>query len=87
MHAPGSAKEEGFLADAHRILSGIPGVRDFTVNRQVSAKSALSWQFSMVFADRATYAAYDAHPEHTAFVKERWMNEVNQFQEYDFTAR
>lgn len=38
----------------------------------------------MVFADRAAFAAYDAHPEHVAFVQERWLSEVAEFQEADF---
>jgi hypothetical protein len=38
----------------------------------------------MVFADREAYAAYDAHPDHVAFVEGRWVPEVADFQEYDF---
>ncbi|TCL79517.1 MULTISPECIES: Dabb family protein [unclassified Rathayibacter] len=85
-HAPGSTEEAAFLADAVRILTGIPRVQDFTVNRQVSSKSPLAWQFSMVFADRSAYAEYDAHPDHAAFVSERWLSEVAAFQEYDYEA-
>ena len=60
-------------------------IRDsFTIRRQVSPKSDLEHQFSMVFHDRAAYRAYDAHPAHTAFVSERWVPEVAAFQEYDF---
>ena len=59
---------------------------DFAVNRQVSAKSDLNWQFSMVFADQAAYDAYNAHPDHVGFVAERWVPEVAAFQEYDFEA-
>ncbi|OOB90085.1 Gfo/Idh/MocA family oxidoreductase [Rathayibacter sp. VKM Ac-2630] len=84
VHAAGSPEEDEFLASARRILTGIPGVQDFTVNRQVSPKNGLAWQFSMVFADRAAFAAYDAHPEHAAFVQERWLSEVSEFQEADF---
>lgn len=84
VHPVGSAEEAAFLSDARRILSAIPGVTDFTVNRQVSGKSDLTLQFSMVFADRSAYAAYDAHPDHVAFVASRWTSEVAAFQEYDF---
>lgn len=86
VHAPGSTDEEAFLADARRILSAIPGVEDFEVNRQVSAKSELSYQFAMVFSDESAYAAYDAHPDHVGFVQGRWVPEVAEFQEYDFVA-
>ncbi|WP_051172062.1 Dabb family protein [Microbacterium indicum] len=71
VHAPGSPEEEAFLADARATLSAIPGTADFAINRQVSAKSAFAWQFTMRFADEAAYAAYDEHPAHVAFVRDR----------------
>ncbi|GAA3574273.1 Dabb family protein [Microlunatus spumicola] len=86
VHAPGSAEEAAFLATARGTLTAIPGVTDFTVNRQVSPKSDLTWQFSMVFADDAAYAAYDAHPAHRGFVETRWVPEVAAFQEYDLVV-
>jgi hypothetical protein len=67
-HAAGSAEEEAFLADAHRILSGIPGVENFAVSAQVSPKSPLTHQFAMEFADQSVYDAYNAHPDHVGFV-------------------
>ena len=42
--------------------------------------------FSMGFADEAAYAAYNEHPAHTAFVSERWVPEVADFQEIDVVA-
>lgn len=83
VHAPGSPDEAEFLATARRTLAAVPGVRDFTVSRQVSTKSLLTFQFSMVFDDDDAYAAYDAHPAHRAFVAERWVPEVAEFQELD----
>ncbi|GAA1955059.1 Dabb family protein [Microbacterium aquimaris] len=83
-HAPGSSEEEAFLADARTTLSEISGVEEFRVHRQVSAKSDLRHQLSMVFADAEAYAAYNDHPAHVAFVAQRWMPEVAEFQEYDF---
>lgn len=84
IHPARSAEEQEFLATGHAVLTSIPGVEDFTIRRQVSAKSDLSHQFSMVFADLHAYAAYDGHPAHRAFVSERWVPEVAEFQEYDF---
>jgi hypothetical protein len=86
-HAPGSPEEAEFLDTAQATLAGIPGVSAFSINRQVSAKSDLAWQFSMVFADQAAYDGYNAHPEHVGFVEGRWVPEVVAFQEYDFVAR
>ena len=60
---------------------------EFTINRQVSPKSDLDWQFSMLFADQAAYDSYNADPAHVRFVETRWLVEVDAFQEYDFVAR
>jgi len=86
-HDPGSTEEAEFLDTARAILTGIPGVTDFVVNQQVSPKSDLHWQFSMVFADQAAYDAYNTHPDHVGFVQGRWVPEVAAFQEYDFARR
>ncbi|KLN35336.1 Dabb family protein [Cellulosimicrobium cellulans] len=86
VHPSGSAEEAEFLGTARRTLTAIPGVRDFTVSRQVSAKSPLTFQFSMVFDDDAAYAAYDAHPDHRGFVADRWVPEVAEFQELDLVS-
>lgn len=84
-HPAGSAEERDFLTTGGDTLSAIPGVHDFRILRQVSAKSDLDFQFSMVFVDQAAYDAYDAHPDHVGFVQSRWVPEVAQFQEYDYT--
>jgi hypothetical protein len=38
----------------------------------------------MEFADQAVYDGYDAHPDHVAFVRDRWMKEVDDFLEIDY---
>jgi hypothetical protein len=86
-HDSGSTQEAEFLDTARATLAGIPGVSGFVINRQVSEKSDLDWQFSMVFADQAGYDGYNTHPAHVGFVQDRWVPEVVAFQEYDFTAR
>ena len=83
-HEPGSAEAESFLADGTRILTGIPGVEGFECLRQVSAKNPHQYGFSMEFADQAGYSAYNDHPDHVAFVAERWVPEVSDFLEADF---
>ncbi|MGN7947562.1 Dabb family protein [Microbacterium sp. 22215] len=85
VHEAGSTEERDFLDTGRSTLSSIPGVEGFTARRQVSPKSDLEHQFSMVFQDADAYRAYNEHPAHTAFVSERWVPEVAAFQEYDFT--
>ena len=83
-HAPGSTEEQDFLAAA-RGLAEIPGVEAYEQLRQTSAKNDFTFGFSMEFADQAAYDAYDAHPVHLAFVAERWVPEVADFLEIDYT--
>jgi hypothetical protein len=40
----------------------------------------------MEFADQAAYDGYNNHPDHVAFVRNRWMVEVEDFLEADFVA-
>ncbi|WP_430869170.1 Dabb family protein [Demequina aurantiaca] len=84
-HSLDSPQAAAFFADARALLSSIPGVQQFTIQRQVSEKSDLTHQLSMVFADESAYLAYNEHPTHVAFVANRWLPEVAEFQEYDFT--
>jgi len=84
-HPPGSAAEVAFLDDA-RVLAGLPMVRNFERLRQVSGKNAFRHGFSMEFATQADYDAYDAHPVHVAFVRDRWRPEVADFLELDYVA-
>ncbi|NQX11553.1 Dabb family protein [Microbacteriaceae bacterium VKM Ac-2855] len=87
VHPAGSAGEAEFLDTAREKLTSIPGVTEFAINQQVSPKSDLAWQFTMVFADQAAYDAYNVHPTHVDFVRSRWQSEVAEFQEYDFVVR
>ena len=83
VHPEDSVEEGVFLDDSQQVLSAIPGVEDFTVSRQISPKSEHRFRFSMRFADRAAYDAYDGHPTHAEYVASRWATEVNSFQELD----
>jgi hypothetical protein len=82
-HPQGSAEEKRFLEDA-LALAGVPTVRNFERLRQVSAKSGFKYGFSMEFEDQAAYDAYDVHPVHVAFVRDRWKVEVSDFMEIDY---
>jgi Stress responsive A/B Barrel Domain len=82
-HPIESPEEKDFLATA-LALADIPGVEKFERLRQVSAKNDYSFGFSMEFADQAAYDAYNDHPIHVAFVRDRWANEVETFLEIDY---
>jgi len=82
-HAVGSLKEKSFLRDAE-ILAQIPGVEKFERLQQVSGKNKYRFGFSMEFKDQEAYDAYNAHPIHVSFVKERWTREVDDFLEIDY---
>ena len=82
-HPAGSPEEAAFL-EAGLGLARIPGVERFERLRQVSGKNGYAWGFSMEFADQAAYDAYNLHPAHLAFVRDRWGPEVADFLEIDY---
>ena len=84
-HGEGSEEERDFLAAAAR-LGEVPGVEAFEVLREVSPKNGFRFGLSMEFADQAAYDGYNEHPAHVAFVQERWLPEVSDFLEVDYTA-
>jgi hypothetical protein len=84
-HELGSAAEAAFLRDA-LVLERIPGVEKFERLRQISLKADYAFGFSMEFANQAAYDAYNAHPDHVAFVRDRWVPDVASFQEIDYVA-
>ena len=86
VHAAGSPSETAFLAAAER-LAEIPGVEDFELLAEVSPKNDYRFGISMEFADRGAYERYNDHPDHVAFVEQRWVAEVADFLEIDYTSR
>lgn len=84
-HPAGSEAEAAFLSDS-LVLKTIPGVQNFERMRQISPKANYAFGFSMEFADQAVYDAYNVHPDHVAFVRDRWVPEVSAFQEIDYVA-
>jgi hypothetical protein len=84
-HGEGSPEEADFLR-ANAELASIPGVDAFELMREVSPKNPYRFALTMEFADRATYDAYSAHPDHVRFVSDRWDHEVADFMEIDSEA-
>ncbi len=82
-HAENSPEEAAFLEDSFQILSTIPGVEQFEVLKETSPKNPYRFGFAMKFKDQQTYHAYSAYPNHTTYVENRWLKEVENFQEID----
>ena len=82
-HAPGSVEEQSFLQGG-LALADLPTVQRFEQLRQVSPKNSFQFGFSMEFEDQASYDAYNVHPVHEQFVRERWQSEVEDFMEIDY---
>ncbi|WP_150307776.1 Dabb family protein [Planctomonas psychrotolerans] len=82
-HAEGSEEEAEFLETASSLRT-IPGISNFEALRQVGAKNDYRFGLSMEFADQAAYDAYNEHPDHQAFVQNRWLPEVTDFLEIDY---
>lgn len=83
-HPADSPEEADFLEAAQRLVS-IPGVRNFQCLRQVSPKNDFAFGLSMEFQDAGAYAGYNEHPMHVEFVQTRWVPEVAEFLEIDYT--
>lgn len=82
-HPPNSKAERDFLTIGKH-LADIPGVNNFECLRQISPKNSFSFGFSMEFNSHEAYQAYNDHPEHIAFVQNRWIPEVEEFLEIDY---
>ena len=82
-HPRGSAAEAAFLKAAD-VLMAIAGVEKFEKLRQVSPKNEFTFGFSMEFASQKEYDFYNTHPDHVAFVRDRWVPEVQDFMEIDY---
>lgn len=82
-HPTGSPEETSFL-EAGTALAGIPGVEKFEQLRQVSPKNDFHFGYSMEFADAAAFQVYNDHPVHVAYVRDRWVPEVEAFAETDY---
>ena len=86
VHEEGSADERDFLQAAAQ-LATIPGVEAFELLAEVSPKNGYRFGILMEFADRPAYERYNEHPDHVRFVQERWLSEVSEFLELDYSAR
>ncbi|MEP6826853.1 MAG: Dabb family protein [Aestuariivirga sp.] len=82
-HPRGSAAEAAFLKAAD-ILIAISGVEKFEKLRQFSPKNDFTFGLSMEFASQKEYDFYNTHPDHVAFVRDRWLPEVEAFMEVDY---
>lgn len=84
-HPTGSGEETDFLkATLH--LANLPGVQNFQCLRQIGKKNPYTFGLSMEFESEADYKTYNSHPEHVDFVRQRWIPEVADFVELDYTA-
>jgi hypothetical protein len=84
-HETGSDAEREFMESA-LILAEIETVKRFERLRQVSMKCDHEFGFSMEFESMVDYETYDDHPIHIRFVNERWIPEVESFQEIDYVV-
>ena len=82
-HPRGSAAEAAFLK-ATDVLTAISGVEKFEKLRQVSPKNDFTFGLSMEFASQKEYDFYNTHADHVAFVRDRWLPEVEAFMEIDY---
>jgi hypothetical protein len=85
-HQKGSDEEKNFLNDIKK-LAAIPGVEKFECMKQISKKNKYDFGLSMEFANQQAYDQYNNHPDHVAFVQNRWIKEVEDFLEIDYEIK
>lgn len=82
-HAKGSTEEALFLAAAKKLVS-IPGVQNFQVLKQTSSKNNFDYGLLMEFENQQLYDHYSNHADHTAFIEQFWLPDVEDFLEIDY---
>ena len=85
-HPEGSVKEQEFIEAAMQ-LAAIPGVEEFEFLDEISPKNGYRFGISMEFAEQSAYDGYNEHPDHVRFVEQRWLVEVSDFLELDYSNR
>ena len=85
-HPIGSPEEQDFLKAAKKLAS-IPGLEKFEFMKQISKKNPFDYGISMEFANQKIYDQYNNHPDHVAFVQQRWLKEVEDFLELDYEIK
>ena len=82
-HSKDSPEEKEFLEEAWKLKS-IPGVQKFEVMKEISSNNTYEFGISMEFEDKESYDFYSKHPEHTRFVEQVWIPNVEVFMEIDY---
>ncbi len=71
--------------NAAQKLAGIPGVKKFELLKQTSKKNKFDFGISMEFDDHTQYDQYNNHKEHTLFIQQYWLKDVEDFLETDYS--
>lgn len=79
----GSTEEKVFLSEVEKLAS-IFGVKNFECLRQTSKKNNFAYGLFMEFDTLKIYETYNQDPDHFSFVKNFWLNYVENFLELDF---
>lgn len=82
-YSKGSPEEKEFLDEALKLKS-IPGVLKFEVMKVISSKNPYEFGISMEIEYKKSYGFYSNHPDHTQFVEQYWIPNVEVFMEIDY---
>jgi len=74
-----------FLQRSKKLLGSISITEKFMIFKQSSKKNKFEFGFYMEFKNQKAYEEYNNHPEHVKYVKNIWLNEVEDFLEIDFS--
>lgn|GEM_PF-732195 len=79
----GTNEEKLFLEKSVEVLTKIPKVKNFTVNKQTNENNPYDFELAMDFDTSEDYSFYNNHPDHQEYVKDIWLEQVDSFLEKD----
>lgn len=82
-YGSGSVEEKSFLDEAAK-LENIAKVLNYKIVKETSPKNDYTFGLVMNFETQEDYDFYNNHSNHTAFVENVWIPNVESFQEIDY---
>lgn len=76
-------EKELFFLEVKKLIA-IEGIKKFKIRKQTSLKNQFEYGISMEFESNTEYQFYNTHPIHVAFVKDIWLQQVEDFLEIDY---
>jgi hypothetical protein len=78
-----SLEKKNFFINIKKLVT-IPGVKKFECLKQISKGNSFDFGLSMEFDNSTLYDQYSDHPQHSQFLEQYWLKDVEDYMEIDF---